>query len=58
MTSEFDAHDRYNRTIKPFGAEAQARHTAETALLSYDKMALNDGGIHCSTRALVRAPVG
>ena len=51
------------RIIMPEGASNRtldllARHDVETVTLPYDKMALNGGGIHCSTCPLVRDPVG
>ncbi len=42
-----------NRTL-----DLLAQHDVEMVTLPYDKMALNGGGIHCSTCPLVRAPVG
>jgi len=42
-----------NRTL-----DLMARHDVEMVTLPYDKMALNGGGIHCSTCPLVRDPVG
>ncbi len=51
------------RIIMPEGASNRtldllARHDVEMVTLPYDKMALNGGGIHCSTCPLVRDPVG
>jgi N-dimethylarginine dimethylaminohydrolase len=42
----------FNRTL-----DRLAQHDIETVTLAYDKMALNGGGIHCSTCPLVRDPV-
>jgi N-dimethylarginine dimethylaminohydrolase len=54
---------RPGRIIMPEGASNRtldllARHDVEMVTLPYDKMALNGGGIHCSTCPLVRDPVG
>jgi N-dimethylarginine dimethylaminohydrolase len=54
---------RPGRVIMPEGASNRtldllAQHDVETVTLPYDKMALNGGGIHCSTCPLVRDPVG
>jgi N-dimethylarginine dimethylaminohydrolase len=51
------------RVIMPEGASNRtldllARHDVEIVTIPYDKMALNGGGIHCSTCPLVRDPVG
>ncbi len=53
---------RPGRVIMPEGASNRtldllARHGVEMVTLPYDKMALNGGGIHCSTCPLVRDPV-
>jgi N-dimethylarginine dimethylaminohydrolase len=53
---------RPGRVLMPEGASNRtldllARHDVETVTLPYDKMALNGGGIHCSTCPLVRDPV-
>lgn len=45
-----DAHHRA-RDLPPW-------HGAETVALPYDEMALNGGGIHCSTCPPVRDPLG
>ncbi len=54
---------RPGRIIMPEGAcnrtlDLLAQHDVEMVTLPYDKMALNGGGIHCSTCPLVRDPVG
>ena len=54
---------RPGRVIMPEGASNRtldllARHGVEMVTLPYDKMALNGGGIHCSTCPLIRDPVG
>lgn len=53
---------RPGRILMPEGASNRtldrlAQHDIETVTLAYDKMALNGGGIHCSTCPLVRDPV-
>jgi len=53
---------RPGRILMPEGASNRtldllARHHVETVTIPYDKMALNGGGIHCSTCPLVRDPV-
>ena len=53
---------RPGRVIMPEGGSNRtldllARHGVEMVTLPYDKMALNGGGIHCSTCPLVRDPV-
>ncbi len=54
---------RPGRILMPEGASNRtldrlAQHDVEMVTLAYDKMALNGGGIHCSTCPLVRDPVG
>ncbi len=51
------------RVIMPEGASDRtldllAQHDVATVTIPYHKMALNGGGIHCSTCPLVRDPVG
>ena len=53
---------RPGRVIMPEGASNRtldllAQHDVEIVTIPYDKMALNGGGIHCSTCPLVRDPV-
>jgi N-dimethylarginine dimethylaminohydrolase len=53
---------RPGRILMPEGASNRtldrlARHDIEMVTLAYDKMALNGGGIHCSTCPLVRDPI-
>ena len=53
---------RPGRVIMPPGAsnqtmDALAGHDVEVINLDYDKMSLNDGGIHCSTCPLIRDAV-
>jgi len=54
---------RPGRVIMPEGAsnrtlDLMAQHGVEVVAIPYDKMALNGGGIHCSTCPLIRDPVG
>ncbi len=54
---------RPGRVIMPPGASNRtldllAAHDVEVVALDYDKVALNGGGIHCSTSPLVRDPAG
>jgi N-dimethylarginine dimethylaminohydrolase len=53
---------RPGRIVMPEGASNRtldelARHEVEMLVVSYDRMQLNGGGIHCSTSPLLRDPV-